>query len=542
MSESYELQTRTIEVEGESLEEALRKLEMEVPQGWRVLSNKLISEPVVINTVVQANDEESAKELAVKEFNVPTIVKSIRLQEKGKKGFLGIGKKLSSWELELTPADKMKAIISVELYLEWEPEFILIPENMTEPDMNKWMEAHNIPFRLEDMPVFLCSSKPEFFRVGERTAPPQSMLLTGEGEELFYKDADEREWLIRQPLIQRIRHTFGLHPLANFTRSGFSYAYADSSSTDFAYGCKVFRDSLMDADKIVVYEDLPCVIFHTRTQKNEYWDNYFISFRDNDTSCVVRKVSFRCDAEETARRRSAAELAERAREDEQLSNGATFILQDSRSGIPVRERAFSALLSNEEASAPGLIELLEDSDTLVKWPLVALLIRDGEKAYGAIKNAKDLSPRACLSDAARILEFAAKVEVEEPTILEYQREVIEHTMGQEGYALCFHNEQSAISAFRVFAGLCFAAKEIEMEPHAFSVVLTKSNALYPYILVVLTSADQMIDGYYSSIVCGRSFSTIYQYVKGEELETMSAQKAHAYFKNDVDYALGYVMF
>lgn len=131
-----------IEVEADSLEDARTQLKARIPVGFHLLSEKIISDgktltvKVIADTrqdafvkaegqippgatvlekrelisseqkvIVEAFDEENARREAVQkarsEFGGNATVKSVKLIQEGKKGFLGIGKQPHQYEAEL---------------------------------------------------------------------------------------------------------------------------------------------------------------------------------------------------------------------------------------------------------------------------------------------------------------------------------------------------------------------------------------------------------------------------------------------------------
>jgi acyl carrier protein len=134
---------KMVEVEAESLEEARKQVESQLPRGFSVLSEQVISDdrPKTVNAVaetteaafakaqgeipnnadildkkelaaperrlvsVEAADEENAKSIAHsrarREFGSTAVVKSLRLMNAGSKGFLGIGAKPNQYQAEI---------------------------------------------------------------------------------------------------------------------------------------------------------------------------------------------------------------------------------------------------------------------------------------------------------------------------------------------------------------------------------------------------------------------------------------------------------
>lgn len=131
--------SQLIEVEAESLDEARKQVESQLPQGFFVCSEKVISDgkprtekgiaetiedayaraqsvvpsgATVVETkelarperkvyTVEAYDEQSAGVRAKNKSGGTAIIKAIRLVTSGSKGFLGIGKKPNQYEVEM---------------------------------------------------------------------------------------------------------------------------------------------------------------------------------------------------------------------------------------------------------------------------------------------------------------------------------------------------------------------------------------------------------------------------------------------------------
>jgi len=140
---------RVIEVEGASLLEAKMKAKSSVPDGFQIVSEKILSDgmtkfregvadtvegafmdaesklpsdveivekeqivsPLRKIVVVEAFDEQAAKAQVRRSFNfVGPRIEGIKLMKMGKKGFFGRGKKLDTYELEVFEPARVKIV------------------------------------------------------------------------------------------------------------------------------------------------------------------------------------------------------------------------------------------------------------------------------------------------------------------------------------------------------------------------------------------------------------------------------------------------
>lgn len=152
--------TQSIEVEADSLSEARNKVKAKVPEGFEILSEKILSDgkiesiraiadtteaayeealsrlpsevevvekkklkaPYQKTIVVEAFDEQSARAKVEKEITKTARIVNVNLLKQGKKGFLGMGKKPNRYEFQVfqqaivTIGYKKKAKIRVVLH------------------------------------------------------------------------------------------------------------------------------------------------------------------------------------------------------------------------------------------------------------------------------------------------------------------------------------------------------------------------------------------------------------------------------------------
>lgn len=97
---------QTVKTSGDTMEAALAQAQSKIPPNADILEKKeSIPEQKAIKIIVEAFDEQSAKSKAeqkVKQRSVNMVtVQTVRLVAAGSKGFLGIGKKPSQYEIEL---------------------------------------------------------------------------------------------------------------------------------------------------------------------------------------------------------------------------------------------------------------------------------------------------------------------------------------------------------------------------------------------------------------------------------------------------------
>ena len=156
---------RIIEVDADSLEEARKKAESQVPEDLQIISEEILSDgkprcitgiadtieaafeeaesklpaavesidrkqlnaPVKKVTIVEATDEQTARAQVEQSISSSARIESTKLKEIGKKGFLGMGKKPNTYEVQVFERAvveikyKKKAKIRVELHES--PEF-----------------------------------------------------------------------------------------------------------------------------------------------------------------------------------------------------------------------------------------------------------------------------------------------------------------------------------------------------------------------------------------------------------------------------------
>jgi hypothetical protein len=173
---------------------------------------------------------------------------------------------------------------------------VYIPKGLNETQLNAFLRQNGIPSNIEDMPIFDIVSKKEFF------GPKFSTL--------FPPDT----YGVREDLANRIRDSFSIPFDARYGSSHVSHV----PSSLFTQHYKTYRSSLSDADGIVYYSDIPCVILHERTQSSTHWDQYSFWSWAGDKRCCCGHVDFERSKEETQRRVKAVQAAIRAKEEARL--------------------------------------------------------------------------------------------------------------------------------------------------------------------------------------------------------------------------------
>lgn len=113
--------TRSITGIADTIEAAFRKAESELPSDVEVLEKKQLVTAKQKVVTVEAFDEGTARAQVEKDINKNARVEDVKLKKLGKKGFLGIGKKPDTYEVQMfEPAVvevkyKKRARIRVEL-------------------------------------------------------------------------------------------------------------------------------------------------------------------------------------------------------------------------------------------------------------------------------------------------------------------------------------------------------------------------------------------------------------------------------------------
>jgi hypothetical protein len=105
----------------EKTEEAFMKAQNEVPSGAVIMDKKELAKPESKSLIIEEYNESGVRKHLEKQYGDSVIIKVIKLVTSGKKGFLGIGKKPSQYEVELLHKAiieitfKTKAKVSVEI-------------------------------------------------------------------------------------------------------------------------------------------------------------------------------------------------------------------------------------------------------------------------------------------------------------------------------------------------------------------------------------------------------------------------------------------
>jgi uncharacterized C2H2 Zn-finger protein len=112
---------RAVKAIADTTEEAFAKAQGEIPTDASVLERKEVATPEQKVVTVEAFDEQTANARVASQVGNTAIVKAIRLTTTGKQGFLGIGKKPNQYRAEVFQQAvveiiyKTKAKISAEI-------------------------------------------------------------------------------------------------------------------------------------------------------------------------------------------------------------------------------------------------------------------------------------------------------------------------------------------------------------------------------------------------------------------------------------------
>lgn len=92
---------RTIRKVGKTTESAFEATEKQIPERAEILNKQEIISPWEKTLTIEAEDESQAKSMAIDQTDSAAAIVSIKLVFQGKKGFLGIGKKLNQYEVKM---------------------------------------------------------------------------------------------------------------------------------------------------------------------------------------------------------------------------------------------------------------------------------------------------------------------------------------------------------------------------------------------------------------------------------------------------------
>ena len=112
---------QTTNAVADTSEEALKKARSQVPTNANVLDTKVVTTPRSSTVTVEAFDESIARSQVMSQIENTAIIQTLNMTISGKKGILGIGKRPAQWEAKVfQPAIaevtyQAKARISVEI-------------------------------------------------------------------------------------------------------------------------------------------------------------------------------------------------------------------------------------------------------------------------------------------------------------------------------------------------------------------------------------------------------------------------------------------
>jgi hypothetical protein len=92
----------TVMAVADSIDEALEKAMDKVPDGAKVLSQKEVALPEQVTVSVEAYDKAEAKRKLKEQKGESAVVRGLRLMAPGKKGFLGIGRRPNQYALDVS--------------------------------------------------------------------------------------------------------------------------------------------------------------------------------------------------------------------------------------------------------------------------------------------------------------------------------------------------------------------------------------------------------------------------------------------------------
>lgn len=110
LSETVESDGRPVSVRGsgQTADDALAKLQAEVPQGATIVEKRVLRDASVRPVDVAAADERAAREAALARSEMEATVVSIVETEPGKRGILGIGRRAPEWRVEVFCSAEME--------------------------------------------------------------------------------------------------------------------------------------------------------------------------------------------------------------------------------------------------------------------------------------------------------------------------------------------------------------------------------------------------------------------------------------------------
>jgi len=88
---------KTVKAIAETLEKAYVKAESEIPNNAHIIKKKELSAPKLEKISFESEDDSKAQIYIKKQVDKTTVVKELQLTIQGRKGFLGIGKKLNQY-------------------------------------------------------------------------------------------------------------------------------------------------------------------------------------------------------------------------------------------------------------------------------------------------------------------------------------------------------------------------------------------------------------------------------------------------------------
>jgi hypothetical protein len=100
---------KTVEAVANTIQEAFIKAQEGIPPGANILERKEVAVPCQKVVIVEAFDEQNANAVAMQGIENKATIKAIRLTVSGKPGFLGMGKKPNRYEAELF----YKAVVTI---------------------------------------------------------------------------------------------------------------------------------------------------------------------------------------------------------------------------------------------------------------------------------------------------------------------------------------------------------------------------------------------------------------------------------------------
>jgi hypothetical protein len=92
---------RTLRITGETVKAAIARAEQGVPVAGAIMRRSVVSEPDDVTLTIRARNEDEARAEAVQQAGEGAEVRSLKLQATGRKGWRGIGRRPSEYQLEL---------------------------------------------------------------------------------------------------------------------------------------------------------------------------------------------------------------------------------------------------------------------------------------------------------------------------------------------------------------------------------------------------------------------------------------------------------